>query len=159
MDWHTNLLENPYHPINFDGHGHHEDPVTATYSATFPDYESDKSSYIGGKPTADVPPPFDVCNYTDPKTKEFSYWYHTKLDKRPPAGLVDLHVAKIYCLELKFLDDKIKKQILCCQDSKKSEFLHGMIQAYRNQTSSDEPDIFDTNQDQKHILNQLIRNC
>ncbi len=45
-----------------------------------------------------------------PKTKEYSYWYHTKLEAQPPAGLVDHHVAKFYHLELKFLDDKSKKQ-------------------------------------------------
>ncbi len=41
MEWHTNPLDNPYHPFHFDG------PVPATYSATYWDYESEESSYIG----------------------------------------------------------------------------------------------------------------
>ncbi len=66
MEWHTNPSTNPYHPVHFDGHGNSEDPVTATYSAMYPDYESDETSYIGGKTAANAPPLFDVCNYTDP---------------------------------------------------------------------------------------------
>ncbi len=80
---------------------------------------------------------------------EYSYRYHIKLDKQPPAGLVDGYVAKIYCLELMFLDVKSKKQILSQQDTKCHEFVHSMIQTYCSLTSS-------VNQDQKHILDHLI---
>ncbi len=107
MEWDTNPLPNPNHPIQFDGHGKNEDPITATYCiAPYPDDISNKSSYIGVKAASNGPPPFDVRNYTDPKTNKYSYWYHTTLDAQPPSGLVDPHVAKYYCLELEFLDDK-----------------------------------------------------
>ncbi len=85
----------------------------------YPDYESKESSYIWGKPAADTPPLFDVSNILTPNQKN-SYWYHTELDKQPPGGLVDLHVAKFLCLKLKFLNDK--NEIVCCQDTKQLEF-------------------------------------
>ncbi len=39
-----------------------------------------------------------------------SYWYHTKPDEQPPAGLVDQHVSHLYHLELILLNDANKKQ-------------------------------------------------
>ncbi len=108
MEWHNNLSTDPCHPVNFDGHGNCEDPVSTTYSSTDPDYDCNETSYIGGKPAANAPPPFDVQNYDDPKTKQYIYWYHTKLDEQSPALLIDTHVAKFYGLELKVLDDEHK---------------------------------------------------
>ncbi len=91
----------------------------------------------------------------DPKTKEYRDWYHTKPDAQPPAGLVDHHVARFYRLE-HFSSTKKSKENLCQQDTNRCKFLCNMIQTYRNLTKSDEPDIFDITQEQKHILNQLI---
>ncbi len=63
----------PFHPVHFDDHGDCQDHITATYSATYLDFESNESSCIGGKSSGNVPPLFDIHNYTDPKTKEYSY--------------------------------------------------------------------------------------
>ncbi len=53
---------------------------------------------------------FNICDYTDPKTKQYNYWYHTKLDVLPPAGLMDLCVANYYLQEISFLDNEETKQ-------------------------------------------------
>lgn len=82
------------------------------YTATYQDFNSNDESYIGDKTPADLPPNIDICDYNDPETKEYFYWYSTKPAKQPPAGLVDGHVACFYCLEPKFLDDEHKKQPL-----------------------------------------------
>ncbi len=49
-----------------------------------------------------------------------------------------------------------KKHKLDKQGTKHCQFLLDMCQTHCNLTSSDVPDIFDINKDQKHILNQLI---
>ncbi len=58
MEWYTDPPENHSHPNHFNGHGD-KDTITTTYSMTYLDYESNKSTYIGGKPATDAPPPFD----------------------------------------------------------------------------------------------------
>ncbi len=52
--WATNPDENPYHPVHFDSRGNCEDPITATYNATYPNYDDnddDSHLYIGEKPS------------------------------------------------------------------------------------------------------------
>ncbi len=157
--WGTNLDTNPNHPVHFDSRGNCENPITATYFvAPYPNYDdgdNDSHLYTGEKSikSSNI---FDVRNYSEPKSKDYSFWYHTKLDAQPPAGLIDCHVATYYCQEITFLDNKQKKQKFCTKNIKCCEFIIGMSQTYRNLTSLDEPDIFDINKDQKHTLNQLI---
>ncbi len=155
--WCTNPNENPYHPAHFDGNDNGKDPKTASYPLTTDaDYEFNKESYIGDTPPADSPVAFEVHNLNNPKTKQYSYYYHNKLDKQPPTGLVYLHVARFYCTELLFLDNQNNQSSLDPVDNKQSKFLQGIIQIYCDLSSSDEPDIFDITRDQKDITNQLI---
>ncbi len=105
--WDTNPVENPYHPVHFDSCGNCEDPITATYSATYLNYndnDNDTHLYIGEKPSKPnnkfCMSTFDVCNYTDPKTNEYSYWSNTKLEAQPPVGLIACHLADSYCQEI-----------------------------------------------------------
>ncbi len=91
----------------------------------------------------------------EPETKDYSYWYYTKLDAQPPAGLIDCHVAT-YCHKITFLDKEQKKQKPHKKDLKCQKFLISMSPTFCNLTSLDEPDIFDVNKDQKHFFNQLI---
>ncbi len=138
--WGTNPNENPFH-------------------LTGPDYQdnrNDSSCDCGEKPSKSSKPAFNIQNYTDPKTTKYSYWYHTKLDAQPPAGLVHLHVATYYCQEIALIEKEQINHNLHKQDSNHHRFLLGMSQTYRDLTSLDEPDIFDINQDQNHVLNQLI---
>ncbi len=60
------------------------------------------------------------------ETKQYSYWYHTKLDAQPRAGLLDLYVACYYCQEATFLDNEEKKQKLFTQDTKYHKLLYDM---------------------------------
>ncbi len=99
---------------------------------------------------------FDVRYYTDPETKEYSYWYNTKLDTQPPAGLITLHVADCYLGEITLIEKQQKKQKLHLQDIELLQFLLGMSQTYHDLTILGEPDLFVINNNQKHILNQLI---
>ncbi len=149
--WDTNLNDNPNHPVDFDRCGQCENPITATYGvATYLDYDDnddDSHLYIGEKSTKSDNI-CNVCNHTEPKTQDYSYWYHTKLDAQPPAGLIVCYVATYYCQEITFLDNK-QKQNLHKQDLKCHEFLLGMSQTYCDLTSLDEPDIFDINKDKK----------
>ncbi len=46
-------------------------------------YHSSNDSYVGYKPARALSPPFDICNYTSQKTKEYRCWYHAKSDKHP----------------------------------------------------------------------------
>ncbi len=48
--WHTNPDNNPYRPVHFDSNGNGKNTDTATYSATYPDYESNETSYIANNP-------------------------------------------------------------------------------------------------------------
>ncbi len=73
-----------------------------------------------------------------------------------PAGLVHLHVATYYCQEIALIENERINHNLHKQDTKCRQFLLGMSQTYRDLTSLDKPDIFDINQDQEHVLNQLI---
>ncbi len=111
---------------------------------------------LSNKPLATLPPAFNIHNHTIPETKKYSYWYHTKPDKQPPAELVDQHVSLVYWLELKFLDDENNKQPLTKADNTHCEFLCDIIDTYHHLASSNEPDIFNINQDQKHIFSQLF---
>ncbi len=67
--------------------------------ATYPNYDNEDNShsYIGKTPSKPdntfCVSTFNIHNYTDPKTKQYNYWYHTKLYVLPPAGLMDLCVA------------------------------------------------------------------
>ncbi len=139
--WDTNPHKDPYHP-------------------TDPDYKTDSndsSFYCGDKSLKTCKKPaFNVRDYIDPKTTEYSHWYHAKLDAQPPAGLVHLHVVTYYCQEITLIDNKQLNHNLHEQDTTCHQFLLGMSQTYSHLTNSDEPDIFDINQDQKHVLNQLI---
>ncbi len=111
--------------------------------------ESDKSSFYSSKPPADLPPAFDVFNYTDPEAKECNYLYYTKHNKQPPAGLVYFHVARFYQMELSFLDNKNSQSPLDYVDNKCHEFLQGITQTYCNLSSLDEPHIIHITKDQK----------
>ncbi len=105
--WDTNLNENLYHPVHFDRDGTHENPITATYNATDADNidnDDDSKSYCGGPPSKSCQPAFDIQDYTNPKTKEYSNWYNTKLDAKPPAELVYFYVAAYYCKEIALID-------------------------------------------------------
>ncbi len=112
-------------------------------------------SYIVEKPTK-MDNFFDIFNYTDPETKEFSYWYNSKLDAQPPAGLIALQVVDYHCQEITLLETQQKKQKLHQQDIDCHHFLLSISQTYHNLTSLDKPDIFNINNNQKHIFNQLI---
>ncbi len=54
------------------------------------------------------------------------------------------------------MDKEHQQHNLHQQDADFRCFLAGMCQTYCSLTSADDPDIFDINYDQKHILNQLI---
>ncbi len=101
-------------------------------------------------------PAFDIKDFTNPETKQYSYWYHTKLDAQPPAGLMYFYVTAYYHKEIALIDEEHKNHNLHFQDSDRCHFLTGMCQTYRSLTSTDEPDIFDINCDQKLELNQFI---
>ncbi len=63
--------------------------------ATYPNYDdNDSHSYIGKTPNESdntfCMGTFDIRNYTDPETKQYSNCYHTKLDAQPPAGCCQL---------------------------------------------------------------------
>ncbi len=131
--------------------------VNATYSTTYPDYDDndddDDSSYwyIGEKTSKPDKTSslgtFDVHNYTDSKIKQYSYWYHTKPDEEPPAGLVALYVAHFYCQEIAFLDNEEIKGNFVKQNIEHCQFLHGMCETYYSLSSSDAPNIFDMYED------------
>ncbi len=55
---------------------------------TNPDYHSSNDSHIGQKTSVDLPPPFHVCNYSDPEFRQYNYWYHAQPDTNPPAKLM-----------------------------------------------------------------------
>ncbi len=161
--WDTNQDKNPYHPVHFDGHGNREKPLTATYNVTDADYfdddDNDSESYCGGPPfksSKSSPPDFDVRDFTNPKTKQSSYWYHTKLDAQPPAGLMYFYVAAYYCKEIALIDDEHKNHDLHLQDANRCRFLKGMCKTDCSLTCADEPDNFNINCDQKIKLNQFI---
>lgn len=99
---------------------------------------------------------FDVQDNSEPEIKHYSYWYHSKLDAQLPAGIVDHYVAHYYQLEVKVLDNKEKLWQLHPQDITLRTFILSMSQTYHNLASLDELDVFDTNNNQKHTLNQLI---
>ncbi len=93
---HTNPDENPYHPNHFDSQGNCKVPKTVVYCPTIDaDYESDKTSYIGEKPTVDLPQAFNTCKFTNTETIEYHNWLKTKPLKipPPPAVLVCKHFA------------------------------------------------------------------
>ncbi len=50
--------------------------TTATFIGKTP-FKPDNTFYMGT---------FDIHDFTDPKTKQYSYWYHTKLDAQPQLG-------------------------------------------------------------------------
>ncbi len=62
-------------------------------------------------------------DFTYPKTKDYSYWYHTKLDQQLPAGLVYFHVTRFYCMELIFLNYENSLSPLDPVDNKRHKFL------------------------------------
>ncbi len=117
--------------VNFDSDLNNIKEVVKFVS--YPNYNDNNShSYIGEKPSKPdnifCMGTFDIHNYTDPETKQYSYWYHTKLDAQPPAGLVDLHVTCYYYQEISFLNNEEKKQKLFTQGTKHCKFLHGVYQ-------------------------------
>ncbi len=114
--WDTNPDENPCHPVHYDGCGNCEDPIITTYNGIYPNYndnDDDSHLYIGKKPSKPdnkfCMGTFNVHNYTDPKTKEYSYWYNTKLDTEPPAGLIALYVAYYYHKDTTFIEKQQKR--------------------------------------------------
>ncbi len=99
--WHSNPDKNPFHHIHFDGDGSRENPITKTYDTTYADYldDNDEVSCPGAPSTLSAKPSlpaFDVCNFTNPETKQYSYWSNTKPDAQPPAGLMYFYVALYY---------------------------------------------------------------
>ncbi len=101
-------------------------------------------------------PVFDVKDFTDPETKQYSYWYHAKPDAQPPAGLMYFYVTAYYCKEIALIDEEHNNNNLHQQDADCCCFLKGMCQTYGSLTCADEPDVFDINCDQKLKLNQFI---
>ncbi len=158
--WNTNPDENPFHPVHFDGDGKHEPP--ASYGMTDADYLDDDDDNHSSELGADAPSScsckqvFDICNYNDPETKQYSYWKNSKPDTQPPAGLMYFYVISFYCKEIALLDDDHHPSVLHQQDIDRRAFLTGMCQLYHSLTSRNEPDIFDINRDQKLELNQYI---
>ncbi len=106
MEWQTNSYKTSYHPVHFDGHGNCIDPEIKSKKdkPANPDSDSSKESYIGQFPLAHLHPEFDICIYIDPKTKEYSCWYHSKPNEQPLVGLVYAHVAHFYCMKIGLLD-------------------------------------------------------
>ncbi len=74
--WSTNLDGNPYYPVHFDGNGSCENPITANYGTTDADYldDDDDSNSHCGAPSLQSrktnQPHLDICDFTDPKTKQ-----------------------------------------------------------------------------------------
>ncbi len=89
---------------------------------TEPDYHSSDEFYCGRKFNANLPPAFDIGNYNDPETKQYSYWYHDKPDETCPAKLMYEDVTQENLLEL-------------------DDFLLDMFKTYQQVSSSNEPDI------------------
>ncbi len=153
--WDTNPSNNPYHNVHFDELGNSDNPCTDTYTATDADYHDDSNyskSYCGGPPSKSnksIPPAFVINNFTNPETKEYSYWYHAKPNAQPPAGLMYFYVAAYYCKEIALIDEEHKNHNLHLQDAHRCHFLTGMCQTYCSLTSTDEPEIFDIKHDQK----------
>ncbi len=120
--WDTNPDENPFHPVHFDNHGYQEDPITASYgTATYPwcDDNNNSHSYVGKKSSKPDKTfymrAFNNWNFTDQESKEYSYWYKTKLDAQPPAGLITLYVADYYCQEITLIDKQQKSKSSTCR--------------------------------------------
>ncbi len=67
-----------------------------------------------------------------------------------------LNVATYYCQEIVLIENKQINHNLHKQDTNHRQFLLDISQMYRDLTNLDEPDIFDINQEQKHILHKLI---
>ncbi len=101
LAWGTNPQKNPSHPTDLDNNND----------------SNDSSPYFGDKPLKSSKPTFDVQDYINPKTTEYSYWNHTKMDAQPPAGLVHLHVATYYCQEIALIENEKINHILHKQDS------------------------------------------
>ncbi len=111
--WHTNPDENSFHPVHFDGDGNRVDPITATYGTTDADYldYDDDVSCPGAPSTLSIKPSlpaFDICDFTNPETKQYSYWSNIKPDTQPPAGLMSFYSALYYCKEIAFIYDEHK---------------------------------------------------
>ncbi len=104
----TNPDANPYHPLHFNRGATGTNPVIdiGATDANYLDDDDDTSSHLG----ADSPSSwsrkqvFDICNYTDPESKQFCYWEHTQPNAQPPAGLMYFYVATFYRKEIALLD-------------------------------------------------------
>ncbi len=117
------------HIIDLSGHQtthqkiHH---LQKSKPITKQDYHLSNQSYITQKPALDLSWEFDVSNYTDLETKQYSYWYNTNPDEQPPTQLMQDHVAHFNILELNFLDNECEFQLLQAVDFKCYNFLLGM---------------------------------
>ncbi len=109
-----------------------DNPHTNTYTATDADYHDDSNdseSYCGGPPSKSrwsSLPAFDVWDFTNPETKQYSYWYHTKPNAQPPAGLMYVYVAAYYCKEIALIYNQHQQHNLHQQDADRHCFLSGM---------------------------------
>ncbi len=88
MECHTNMDEISYHPVHLDGSGMQTKSIHNLNGLWI-----QQKSYNGQKPPADLPTWFDIHNCTNQETKQYSYWYHAKPEKQPPARLMYNYVA------------------------------------------------------------------
>ncbi len=115
--WDTIPEENPNYFLHFDSCGNCENPITANYNATYlyyDDNDNDSHLYVDPKSSKSdnsfCMGSFDVCNYTDLETKDYNYWYISKLNTQPPAGLITLHVVDYYCKEITIIETQQKSR-------------------------------------------------
>ncbi len=104
---------------------------------------------------------FNVGNYNNPKTKEYSHWYHTKPNESPPAGLINKHIIRYHYKEIKYLKYIDEDQPFANNNKTCQRFLEGMSQTYHDLAvstlnSTENINIFEINSSKKSMLNDMI---